>query len=46
MDEHLASKLLRNVEQPNIPWTFRGLSLSLVDEGEDNKETQQSLDYL
>ena len=46
MDEHLAGKLFSNVEEPNPPWTFRRLSLSFVDEREDNEETQQTLDYL
>ena len=46
MDEHLASKLFRNVEYPYPPRTFRRLSLSLVDEREDDEEAQQTLDYL
>ena len=46
MDEHLAGKLFSNVEEPNLPWTFRGLSLPFVDEREDDEETQQALDYL
>ena len=46
MDEHLAGKLFGNVEEPNPPWAFWRLSVSFVDEREDNDETQQTLNYL
>ena len=46
MNEHLAGKLFSNVKYPNSPWAFWGLSVSLVDKGEDDEETQESLNYL
>ena len=46
MDEHLASKLFSNVEQPNPPWTFRRFSMSFVDKREDDEDAEKALDYL
>jgi len=46
MNKHLAGELFSNIKEPNLPWTFRRLSVSFVDEREDDEETQQSLDYL
>lgn len=46
VDEHLADELFGNVEEPNPPWAFRRFSMSLVDEREDDEETEETLDYL
>jgi hypothetical protein len=46
MDEHLASELFSNVEEPNPPWAFQRLSMPFIYEREDDEETEKTLDYL